>query len=344
MVENVREPPVLNRRSSRLSYGYEDFALDDVPIWQDVFDDRVEQRGRIVAQTIENDRCTELADRSTGIRPELSYECRARDLFKYAAYLDACATAIDRRQTMARVIDEAMQQSVFDRLMEHLAYFLHADLEEYELASSVHTFWNLQVAWVAQQCQATPITVPDVAFGETKMNASVVRKAWLTDEPSDWERDESMLLDRHEANRMLRRFHDRLLRMAANAGDEWAIQSYYPSREGDEYWRDLYRVNPCPMHRYATNGAGGRLDTRERIQHAIKAYELLKQEVPDIDVGLEEYVMSPYHMFIIDFDTSYPLPQAVRNVESNNSAVLPWLNQLLYGASPPLQEKAIDQE
>ena len=85
---------VLNRRSLSLIYIDADFA-GEVPLWQDVFDGRTVERLDIVQNVLSDGTCQNLAIRGA-IDTTYATRCQARELVKYASYLDACTTAIDR--------------------------------------------------------------------------------------------------------------------------------------------------------------------------------------------------------------------------------------------------------
>ena len=75
-------------RSARLVQG--------APRWQDIFDGDETSRADMVLGVFEDQVCAELAFHTGPLRIDLRERCRARELFKYAAYLDACRTANER--------------------------------------------------------------------------------------------------------------------------------------------------------------------------------------------------------------------------------------------------------
>ena len=302
--------PVLNDRFHYLEYGYEEYVMDDAPTWGDIFDGKFEHRSRVAMQTLENPRCAELGDGSE-IRPELAYECQARELFKYAAHLDACATAIDRHSFVAPRAGNS-NDSIFELSLKGLSGRLESDPEKLELVSRIHTIWNLQIAWVVQRCREVPLILPDLSLANGRGATA-------------------FSLTEGELRDALTPAHDTALKIAAKAGDVWAIQSHYPGREGDIYLRDLHRINPSLMHRYIAARGGHRVTQQEQLQHAAKAYMLLRESSPNANIDIEEYVFGTGHLRLneVRFNQDYRLSNAVHDVMSNNSQSFPWLNALL---------------
>lgn len=68
----------------------------NAPRWQDIFDGDETSRANLVLSILKDEVCAELVSHAVPIRTDLRFRCRARELFKYAAYLDACRTANER--------------------------------------------------------------------------------------------------------------------------------------------------------------------------------------------------------------------------------------------------------
>lgn len=68
----------------------------NAPRWQDIFDGDETSRADMVLGVFEDQVCAELAFDTGPLRIDLRERCQARELFKYAAYLDACRTANER--------------------------------------------------------------------------------------------------------------------------------------------------------------------------------------------------------------------------------------------------------
>lgn len=79
----------------------------------------------------------------------------------------------------------------------------------------------------------------------------------------------------------MRKTHDNLLKLAARAGDEWALITYYPGRESAEYLNDLYELKPILVHRHLGATLGFSLTDEEQLQHRVKAYVMLKEKYPN---------------------------------------------------------------
>lgn len=300
-------PPLLNDRFRLLEYGYEEFAIDDAPAWRDIFDGKFEHRGWMTIETLRNPRCVDLG-KGSEIRPELAYECQARELFKYAAHLDACATAIDRH-SFASPRSRDSNELLFDRGLEGVAGSLESDPEKLELVLRIHTIWNLQIAWLVQRCHDDQLILPDLGLASGG-GAS------------------AFSLNTDDLSVALNPVHDSVLRIAAKAGDAWAIQSHYPGSESDAYLRNLHRVNPALVHRYVATLGGHRVTPEEQLQHAVKAYMHLKEINPSANFDLWEYVFGGGHLRLNQtrFNQNYGLPNAVRDVTSSSSQAFPWLN------------------
>ena len=87
----------INSRPSILPFSYADLQVDDIPRWRDIFDDEIERRVRTLLKVTANPKCRALSERtSPGIQPQLVKQCAARELFKYATYLDGCFVAVQR--------------------------------------------------------------------------------------------------------------------------------------------------------------------------------------------------------------------------------------------------------
>ena len=301
----TRIDSVLNRRVRKLNYDYEDLLIEDPPTWADIFDGQWEQRSLLAANAFDSDLCNRLV----GIRPESARECHARQLFKYAAFLDACATAMKRHSTMTTTVYETGKLA-FESGLEDLQKRLQDDPPRYHSMVETYTKWNMQVAWAAHICQ------------------------------EEW----NAKLQQDEARDLLKPLHDEALRISARAGDEWAIRTYYPYGESNGYWKDLYRIYPSLTHRYLAVGAAGRsMDSRERLQHAVRAYELFKEAHPNVQVSMESYVYGYNHLqfdYLRLKDDYYRLSDAARDLTAAHSQSLPWLWDMgaysaVLGREPP---------
>ena len=130
---------------------------------------------------------------------------------------------------------------------------------------------NLRAAWVSYLCKDTP-NRPITAFDEIPNPRT----------PSKYHRPGSA---NYDIPAPIREAHNTLLKMAARAGDEWALVSYYPEGENAEYLNDLYELKPILVHRYLASsagfGRGMRVKREARLQHRVKAYLMLKEQHPN---------------------------------------------------------------
>ena len=95
-----------------------------------------------------------------------------------------------------------------------------------------------------------------------------------------------------EFSKIMEKGHDAALGIAARAGDEWAMQSYYPPhpKRDPEYWQAMQRINPLLLHRWMASVVGGTfLTAEERMWHATKAYSIERETFPDL--SLTDYVV-----------------------------------------------------
>ncbi|MYD45121.1 MAG: hypothetical protein F4W92_02045 [Gammaproteobacteria bacterium] len=81
----------------RRNYSPANFLDTDVPFWRHIFDDEVDQRQELFLRVINDSKCLEIARRNiSGLHDELADSCAAREMYKYAAYLNACVDAENR--------------------------------------------------------------------------------------------------------------------------------------------------------------------------------------------------------------------------------------------------------
>ena len=262
--------PNLDRRSIYLPYGYSDYAVANAPAWRDIFDSQVERRKSLVKETLQDEVCTMVGE-GDRIQPDMAERCHANELFKYAAYMDACATGMQRVMLLRSPVDRADPQSAtrYEESIDILRKNL-PDTDRRQQIIDLQSTIQLHAAWVVRICSLTPemLIDPDISVDETKP------------------------LSLEEAKEILRDTYDKILRIAAKSGDLWAILSYYPYRERDGYWRDLYRLQPHLVHRYLAvgYGPGRRLSDREQLTHGVRSYDMLKALRPDLEIDLHKYL------------------------------------------------------
>ena len=97
----------------------------------------------------------------------------------------------------------------------------------------------------------------------------------------------------NELLKQLRPMYNASIAIAARAGDEWAIQSYFEKEvRGDiEYWQSVHEINPLLSHRLMSSQLGSRWLTEEQqLLHARQAYELSKEVLPTLEkIPFERY-------------------------------------------------------
>ena len=251
----------INSRVRGLPYGFDDYEIDDIPLWEDIFDGRLQNRKFDVEQTIADPDCNELSYyRTSGLENDMNLQCAAREMYKYATLLDACFTASDR----LRVLD-GNSPSTSNGKLNGYQYSLAlieenvSELSEREMATRRLQKGYLHAKWVSNQCG-----------GELREIA-----AWTGSDES-------------ELYQSVKGSHDYALTVAARGGDEWAIRSYpLSSLDSDKFKQDLLEHFPLLMHRHL--GAPALLENSvDRRRHQAKAYLLLEQLAGE-EVAKREY-------------------------------------------------------
>ena len=241
-----------------------------MPLWSDIFDGKIVERVAIAKQVMEKSECVGLLDKGVGIRPRMSKRCEARELVKYAAFLDACITGSHRFFKMSsRALKNDRTQNVYEYGLKSIEKRWPSLIHQ-RIAIKRFVTANLRAAWVSSMC----------GDAENRPMVAIGREASEHKTPLD-EYGHPPPLDRKGVPVFIKKTHDNLLKIAAKSGDEWALISYYPSYESVEYLNDLYKFKPILVHRYLASPFGHRLADEEQLQHQIKAYLMLKEEHPD---------------------------------------------------------------
>lgn len=264
----VRDGSVLNLRSYTLNFSQSD-VTGDVPVWGEILDGNVEERGRILEQVLQEEKCMQLLSSGPILADgEVSNQCQPRELVKYAIYLDACVTGLNRinRLLLAkRPIDGVTNYEHIMREWDSLPTHKR-DIEQAKLSESM-----MHAVWMRNACEHIPVLVYDDAFRSYE---------WNTD---------SMSVS--EMAKHLQNTHDAAMAKAARSGDTWAVQGFYlrELRFDKDYWKSLYDVNPLLFHRWMTViGASNGHSKREVVMHALKAYDLEKHVLDNPD--FEDYI------------------------------------------------------
>lgn len=292
---------------SALIQGFGNSAIisNDVPKWEDIFDDKILERVDLVANVLEDTNCLKVSELDV---PDSSHSesCRARDLFKYAALLDVCVTAIERNNFLSsprffRNIIKSNYEWSIDTVLSNVQI---SDRRSKILNLQVNLYFNS--IWVSEMCSDYPWMIID--------NNLNVRK--------------NSRLSTNETISLLHNTYDQLIRIAAKAGDEWAIMSYFPKYESSEYWDGLFKKHELLVHRFL--GYGGRsideglLSENESMKHALKYVSLLQDKWDNVEI--EEY------SFFTDQFGFYPEQELVdiwKSVRNNQVRFqYPWKSKL----------------
>lgn len=151
---------VLNERNRAMRFGYDDYLIESLPVWGNVFDDRILDRNATVARIVQDERCRSLDSSEAGIETQLEGYCEAEELFRYAALLNACVTSNARvRYFVARpMVSKRTPRTKLDALLLKAYY---------------------REMWVYAKCREAPLEAI-LASGETKpmsfMGAEEVRE------------------------------------------------------------------------------------------------------------------------------------------------------------------------
>ena len=264
---------------------------DKGPTWSDVFDERVSDRSEVVASVFGDPVCGMLRDQGT-IRSNLADRCEARDLFLYATQIDACMTGIDRYMYLTDGI-MAGGRSRYDLVDD-------PTIREHYLYS----------IWMVGSCSSIPGVVFDDNLYKTMANVSEDTH-------------------HHEVADQLRIGYVAAMRIAARAGDPWAIGGidiselhgmvdgrYVPDLE---YLRSLHGINELLFHRWMGTSVGKNMVGGERAQlrHAVKAYALELESRPALDL----------HEYLRDFgivQNELSVQALLAEVDDEGMLTLPW--------------------
>ena len=263
----------INRRPHELAFSMADIT-GDVPVWSDIFDN--EQAGRALTseRIFQDPTCTQLAQRGP-IREDayLMNRCESRELVKHAIYLDACLTGIDRINDLLipRQLLDGTHGTRYEEVMERWEERL-SDNENERLAAQIPLSKSmLHAVWLRHSCSHMPSVVYDDAL-----------------RPFEWDMVGATAT---EFAAKLQNTHDTAMAIAARSGDPWAIQGFYVRdlRYDTDYWQSLKTINPSLFHRWMSElGNLYSFSGRQRAMHALKAYQLEKHLLDDLDV--EEYL------------------------------------------------------
>ena len=256
----------INRRSGYLPFNSADYSLQDIPTWSDIFDGTVHDRNDIVLGVLQDGACRASAE-AGGIRPTLAERCQARELFKFATHLDACLTGFERNAILMYP-QRSDGKTAYQNSIEEIERRNDPD-QDARIAQLTER--HMHALWMTAICSSLPATAYDDDLQPMQLGNL---------DNSDF--------SIAEFARIMKKGHDAALGIAARAGDEWAMQSYYPPhpKRDPEYWQAMQRVNPLLLHRWMASVVGGTfLSDDERMWHAVKAYSIERESSPDLDLA-----------------------------------------------------------
>ena len=267
----------LNERAFFLRFSAADFSMGEVPRWRDVFDGRHERRLAVASIVSKKPECEHLSKRGA-ISQELASRCEARELFKYATYLNACTTSNERMMFFLEPIVQ-VGLSRYALARKNMLTQIAASEERGNGWQLVEKY--LLTLWLTEQCK-------------------MFRFTQLT-EPDSQPRTGVVTYTIQELMERVRPTHDIAMSIAARAGDPWAIQSYCQNElhTDPSYWKSLFELNPLLFHRWMAGIGYSTLNKEDRALHALNAYSAEKQLSPSIE--LDDY-LSQFHLKTEDID------------------------------------------
>ena len=297
---------LINSRPSILPYSYADLQAEDIPRWHDIFDGEIAAREDTALDIATNPKCQELSEHtSLGLQPEMAAQCAARELFKYATYLDGCFVALQRVSLLINVpglsgILANTSGSVYSNVQEIVKEKI-TDKTEQKHAIARFEKGFLHSVWLNSKCNERGYAMlPDVEVDET-----IEFPKTLFWQPGMIKMYQSINVT-----------HDIILKIAAKSGDRWAIQSYpLGILTSDEFNEDVRTDYPILFHRHLGSPTGwfrSELTYVEQAQHRAQAYLMLKDTLGAKNASLEydpaaledaiEYVMDGHEL-------KYPRPR-----------------------------------
>lgn len=262
------DPFPINPRPALLSYGPSDYELPDIPRWNDIFDGEIEQRTDTFFQVVEDSECTAIMH--GGIQEEMRNHCKAREMYKYAAYLDACATAMRRLKVLNRVTGrpEYKGLSTYEMTLQVVREKIEDVVQQDMIVQRIQKGY-LHASWVTHQCEPHGLAL--LPLKEEQKWTLGGGYAELVEVGSDsatrWAVGHSNFV---------------AMKIASRCGDEWAVRSYALTPDDQEFLQDVYDQYPILYHRHlgsSLGGDGGGFSSVEQRRHQAKAYLLLKQSL-----------------------------------------------------------------
>ena len=219
------------------------------------------------SRVAQDPQCMELSSfAAAGIQEDRAEQCSAHEMYKYAAYLDACTTALQRLAVLSSPTRSSKEKySGLDRfevskfvILENIESAADRDFAQENVEKGL-----LHASWVAEQCTVNPFTLDTTRRNNRNSVQNISWRATTVD-------DEAFA-------RSIKQTHDVALRIAAKCGDERAIRS--SPRLYGVLLSDTFERYPLLVHRHLGSNTGGiseELEWNERRRHEAKAYLLLK--------------------------------------------------------------------
>ena len=271
----------INSQPSILPYSYADLQAEDIPRWHDIFDGEIAAREDTALDMATNPKCKELSEHtSLGLQPEMAKQCAARELFKYATYLDGCFVALQRVNLLINVpglsgILENKSGSTYSNVQEIIKEKI-TDKTEQKHAIARFEKGFLHAVWMNSKCNERGyVMLPDVEVDET-----IEFPKTLFWQPGMVKMYQSINVT-----------HDIILKIAAKSGDHWALQSYpLGILTSSEFNEDVQKEYPILFHRHLGSPTGwfrSELTVQEQAQHQAQAYLMLKDKLGVKKASLE---------------------------------------------------------
>ena len=267
-----------------LRYGHSDKVMESLPRWRDVFDGKFLDRIEVVEKVFKIPECRELRN-SEEIVVEMSETCRARELFKYSAFLDGCLTGLDRAKRWIRIDHNNRPQSYFQsslvKLQDEFDQIQRREDVTRDDIARQFTYSTLRASWMVLQCKA-------LVFPEFDKELNRIS-------PTEKKLPNRI---RYGLDYIVINGHDAALHIAAMAGDEWAVHRYWPDSDSAtiKFWKALSDYKPLLVHGYLARYGVGQfsLDSDQAYWHAAKAFSLALEADPEMDLDLKEYVAKEF--------------------------------------------------
>lgn len=245
---------------STRSFGYDDYAIEQIPLWRDIFDGQFEDRKRRFLRMLSDSVCAEMTNMDTGgIDASMFLQCDAREIYKYAETIDACF----RSHQLLVELRATGSFDGYEGITNYEVSFLKVDAhvkdpELQDIAKRRMKRGFLRASWLSSMCANKTFAVVSDTLELLPTETGLF--SWYETRISS-----------------VRRTYSVALRLAVKAGDEWAIRTYSPtSYESDEFKSDLLRMYPILTHRNLADSY--RYNEREEARrHQAKIYILLRE-------------------------------------------------------------------